>query len=186
MSSYKFRVLIDNDTGKEVFRDLTVSGRTDFEVFYRKIIEAFGFRGDQMASFYVSNESWDKGHEISLLDLRTGNEAEDPSMMLDTPVSAIVSGKGQRLLLVYDFLRMWCFMIECVSVLKTDVKEPRIDFVSGIAPDEDAKAIEASPGDDFDGPPELGNDIDDIFSGMDDDPLDSDEAFDIPDGSDEY
>ena len=45
-----------------------------FRIPFKSIIEAFEFRGDQMASFYVSNENWDKGEEISLLDL---SEEED-------------------------------------------------------------------------------------------------------------
>ena len=36
-----------------------------------------------MASFYVSNDSWDKGHEISLLDMSYEDDSVDsPSAVM--------------------------------------------------------------------------------------------------------
>ena len=46
----------------------------NFESFFNAIIRAYDFQGDQMASFYISNENWDKGEEISLMDVNFGDE----------------------------------------------------------------------------------------------------------------
>jgi hypothetical protein len=40
-------------------------------------MSAFEFKGDQMASFYVSNDEWDKGHEINLMDMSYDDDALD-------------------------------------------------------------------------------------------------------------
>jgi len=187
MPSYKFRVLIDTVNGEEIFRDIAMPGKDNFESFYNTIIKAFGFRGDQMGSFYVSNESWDRGHEITLLDMRMNEDQEGLSIMKDTPLSTFVEEKGQRLVLVYDFLKMWCFMIECVDIRKETVKSPKVELVAGEAPAEDSKEADPAADPNFGASAELGEDFDDIFSDFDeDDPLDGGEAFDNPEGIDEY
>ena len=75
MPGLKFRILLDSHKNEEVFHDILVSEDENFESLFKSIIEAFEFRGDQMASFYVSNENWDKGEEISLIDLSEGEES---------------------------------------------------------------------------------------------------------------
>ncbi|MBK6527797.1 MAG: hypothetical protein IPG07_20960 [Crocinitomicaceae bacterium] len=66
MPSFKFRVLIDTNTGVDVFRDILISTNDNLELFYQTILTSFNFKNDQMASFYKSNEDWDKGQEITL------------------------------------------------------------------------------------------------------------------------
>ena len=86
--------------------------------------------------------------------------------MKDTPIANVVRGEGQKLILVYDFLKMWCFLIEMVEVLPMESEEPELFFAVGEAPDEDDRDV------DLGGPtglPDLGDDIDDIFSDFDSD-----------------
>ncbi|MBK6951890.1 MAG: hypothetical protein IPH24_07500 [Crocinitomicaceae bacterium] len=66
MPSFKFRVLIDTNTGVDVFRDILISTNDNLELFYQTILTSFNFKNDQMASFYKSNDDWDKGQEITL------------------------------------------------------------------------------------------------------------------------
>ena len=64
MPSFKFRVLLDTDGSEEIFRDIVISTNENFELFYRAIITAFEFTGQELASFYVSNDSWEKGQSF--------------------------------------------------------------------------------------------------------------------------
>ncbi len=164
MSSYKFRILIDTENDEDIFRDIIISPNDNFEVFYRAIIASFDFIGDQLGSFYVSNDSWDKGHEIALMDMGLGNDLNAPFIMKDTPITTVVREKGQKLILVYDFLKMWCFLIELVEVLPEKFPEPELYLSIGVAPDEDSKEIDMANAMGMGQSPDLGNDIDDIFS----------------------
>ena len=56
MAGLKFRVLLDSDRNEEVFRDILINDSDNFESFYTAIINAFRFQGEEMASFYVSND----------------------------------------------------------------------------------------------------------------------------------
>jgi len=174
MSSYKFRILIDTDSEEDIFRDIVISPQSDFETLYHAIIAAFEFKGDQLGSFYVSNDDWDKGHEIALMDMGLGNDLNAPFLMKDTPIATVVRGEGQKLILVYDFLKMWCFLIEMVEILPNESEEPELYFSVGDAPDENDKEVDLGA---TGGIPDLGDDIDDIFSDYSDDEDDEFDGF---------
>ena len=106
MKAYKFRVVIDTDD--DVFRDIVILENQNFEDLHFAVIHAFGFEGDQMASFYMSNEEWEKGEEIGLMDMSFGDE-KGPKDMKSTVIESQIESKHQKILYVYDFLKMWIF-----------------------------------------------------------------------------
>lgn len=168
MNTLKFRVLIDTTEETDVFRDILVNSSDSFESFYNSIMLAFNFAGDQLGSFYLSNENWDKGHEITLMDMGMGSGDSAPSIMRDTTIDVHVGKIGQKLILVYDFMKMWCFLIELIEVEEGTVDGPEIVLSVGEAPHEDSKEADFSAEMFADSASlDLGNDIDDIFSDFD-------------------
>ena len=49
---YRFRVILD--AKEDVFRDIEIDSENTLEEFHNSITQAFGFEGNEMASFYVS------------------------------------------------------------------------------------------------------------------------------------
>lgn len=141
MAGLKFRVLLDSETNSEIFRDILINDTDNFETFYKAIVSSFRFEGDQMASFYVSNDSWDKGHEISLMDLSYDDElAESPvAVMRDVLIKEYIEEPDQKFILVYDFLRMWIFLVELIGYEKEGPAKPEILLSVGMAPPEDSR-----------------------------------------------
>ena len=43
-----------------------IQGETTLEDFHNVINQSFGFAGDEMASFYLTDEDWNQGEEITL------------------------------------------------------------------------------------------------------------------------
>lgn len=85
MPGLKFRVLLDSEKKEEVFRDILIADTDNFESFYKIILDSFNFKGDQMGSFYVSNDMWDKGHEISLMDMTYDDDSiDEPSTVMNS------------------------------------------------------------------------------------------------------
>ena len=169
MSSYKFRILVDTDSSEEIFRDIIISEADNFESLYNAIIQSFGFNGDQLASFYLSNDSWDKGLEIALMDMGSGEGEEELKTMKNTSLNELVDTQGQKIILVYDFLKMWCFLIELIEITPEFTLNPEIKLSIGVAPSEDSKELDFSSDMGMGSPSDLGNDFDDIFSEFDDD-----------------
>ena len=117
MPGLKFRVLLDTDKQEEIFRDVHISDTDNFESFFKAILNAFEFKGSEIGSFYVSNDDWDKGHEINLLDMSYDDDAiDDPAnVMKDATIKNFIEEPDQKFILVYDFMRMWIFLIELIG-----------------------------------------------------------------------
>ena len=103
----KLRVILD--TEQDVYRDIEISTDSTLLHFHNAILDSFGWASGEMASFFESDESWDKGKEYSLMDI--GGDGD----MTIVKVEAIIKDTGSRAVYVYDFLRMWCFYIEPTS-----------------------------------------------------------------------
>jgi len=125
-------------------------------------LKAFRFNGDQLASFYISNNSWDKGDEISLMDMGDSGLNMDSTLLKDE-----IEVEDQKFILVYDFLKMWCFLIELIEVNSELLERPKVVLSIGVAPKEESREIDINEG--FESPSmELGSEFDDIFNEFDD------------------
>lgn len=142
MAGLKFRVLLDSTHSDEIFRDIVISDGADFESFYKAIVKAYDFSGDQMASFYMSNANWDKGFEISLFDMSFGEDPDQilPAVMSESTIREYILEPNQRMILVHDFMRMWIFLIELIEVVKDTPTEPSVVLSVGKAPKENSKS----------------------------------------------
>lgn len=141
MPGLKFRILLDSHKNEEVFHDILLSDNADFETFYNTILNAFGFKGDQMASFYVSNENWDKGEEISLVDLSEDENQTKLHIMNTTKINQFLVEQDQKYILVYDFLKMWIFLIELIGIQEDTPADPQILLSVGKNPEEESKEL---------------------------------------------
>jgi len=135
MKSYTFRVVID--TVEDSFRDIEILSTDTFEALHSSIIKAYDFKGDQMTSFYMSDDNWEKGEEIALMDMGFGRSMEG------TKLDELLKTKSQKVLYVYDFLKMWIFYVELVKINAKPSKEdlPAVLLRIGDSPNESDKEI---------------------------------------------
>jgi len=54
---YRFRIILD--TKEDIFRDLEIEPSASLEDFHYAIAQSLGFGGQEMASFYTTNENWE-------------------------------------------------------------------------------------------------------------------------------
>ena len=141
MAGIKFRVLLDSNQKEEVFCDILLSIDDNFESFFNTIIKAYDFKGDQMASFYASNEEWDKGEEVSLMDVSFGEEGQQRTMS-NTSIQSMVEAPDQKFILVYDFMKMWIFLVECIGLQEETPSKPTVILSVGEKPKEDSKELD--------------------------------------------
>ncbi len=148
---YRFRVILDNDTEDDIFRDLEIRETDTMEDLHNIITQSFGFNGMEMASFYISDDEWNQGEEIAMFDM---SEAGNTVMVMsETPIKNVVHEASPKLIYVYDFLNMWTFFVELAEIVDeaqgTDY--PNLMFAHGQIPDEaPEKAFESESEDAFD------------------------------------
>ena len=137
MPGLKFRILLDSKDKQEVFRDILINDTDNFESLFNSIIQSFDLSGKEMASFYVSNDNWDKGQEISLLDLNFGDEIQNSSpIMKNSIIKDFIEEPDQKFIFIYDFLNMWIFLIELIGYENNGPQLPELILSIGEPPTE--------------------------------------------------
>jgi len=131
---YRFRIILDTD--EDVFRDIEIEASNTLEDFHNAITQSFGFDGQEMASFYTTNDLWEEEEEISLFDV--SDEPDGVRIMGETYLEDIVDKEKTRLLYVYDFLNMWTFMVELADIAEAEAGTtyPNLMYSHGQIPEE--------------------------------------------------
>ncbi len=132
---YRFRVILDNNTNEDVFRDLEIRETDSLEDLHNAIAQSFGFDGLELASFYISDDNWNQGEEISMFDVGEGDHVR---LMNETAINDVVYEMQPKLIYVYDFLNMWTFFVELAEIVdeKPGADYPYLLFAHGQLPDE--------------------------------------------------
>jgi hypothetical protein len=130
--TYKIRVILDVED--DVFRDLIVEERINLEELHFTIAKSFGFKGQEMASFYRTDDDWEQGEEIPLFEM---SEDGSSSSMSTCITSDILKKEGDKLIYVYDFFSMWTFFVELAEITESsDENLPMIALSFGNVPEE--------------------------------------------------
>lgn len=130
---YKIRIILDAEN--DIFRDIEIEASNTLEDFHNAITQAFGFLGNEMASFYTCDEDWNQDKEIALFDM--SDNGSDVQLMNETFLEDILSEQKTKLIYVYDFLSMWTFFVELADITeKEDGRAyPNVLFSFGEIPD---------------------------------------------------
>ncbi|WP_293871499.1 hypothetical protein [Flavobacterium sp.] len=129
---YKFRAILDAE--EDVFRDIAIQEEATLEDFHNAIVNAFGFDGLEVASFYTCDDTWNQEDEIPMFD--TGDIVGEQKTMSDYTLNQLL-GEGQtKIIYVYDFINMWTFLIELASIeeAETGATYPNLLFSHGELP----------------------------------------------------
>jgi hypothetical protein len=131
---YRFRIILD--THDDVIRDIEIEETATLEDFHNAINQAFGFGGQEMASFYTTNEMWEQEEEIALFDI--GDEPGGLRIMNETLIEDVVSEQETKLIYIYDFLNMWTFLVELAEIAESEIGMiyPNLMFAHGEIPEE--------------------------------------------------
>ena len=108
---YKIRVILD--TKEDVIRTIVVDNSINLEDLHFTIAKAFGFEGQEMASFYRTDDEWNQGEEIPLFDMA---EAGAGISMATCTLLDTLPTQSSKLIYVYDFLNMWTFYVETLEI----------------------------------------------------------------------
>ncbi len=166
---YKFRAILDAE--EDVFRDIAIDENDTLEDLHNAIVNAFGFDGMEVASFYTSDETWNQEEEIPMFD--TGDIPGEQRTMADYILNSILDEENTKIIYVYDFIHMWTFLVELAAIEEHEPGQmyPQVLFSIGELPAE-------APDKDFSDT--AGNDFD-----FDEDDYDEDD-LDMLDGGDNF
>lgn len=150
---YKIRVILD--TKEDVIRTFLIDKSVTLEKLHTTIAKAFGFGGQEMASFYRTDNEWNQGEEIPLFNM---NEIGEGISMATEILHETLTQESDKLIYVYDFLNMWTFYVEVIEISDEIISETKLILTVGEIPSEapekefKAEDLNANSDDDFEDP----------------------------------
>lgn len=131
--THKIRIILE--TEQDVFRDIEIQETQTLFNLHNVIKDAFDLEGEEMASFYLSNDEWFQGSEIPLEDM---SDEGDVETMHEVTITQVIPEKGGKMIYVYDFFSLWTFYCEVVEtdVISVNTEFPAVAFSFGTRPDE--------------------------------------------------
>ena len=134
MPVLKFRVYWEED--ESVYRDIAIKPNQTFLQFHQSILQAFEFDNKHKATFFRSNDNWQRGREI-ILEKDTAPRKAEPLLMVETTIAAAVKDPNQKFIYLYDFAKSWTFLVELIGISKDEnakITYPYCVRKEGLAP----------------------------------------------------
>lgn len=134
MATLKFRAYWEDDDS--IYRDVVIKHTQTFFDLHLAILKSFEFDSQHKATFYRSNDQWQRGREISI-EVYDKVYIVDPLIMGDTTIGSEIKDPNQKFIYEYDFNKYWHFMVELINVDKEENKKldyPTCIRKEGIAP----------------------------------------------------
>lgn len=134
MPLLRFRVYWEEDD--QIYRDIEIQPAQSYLDLHKAIIKAYEFDGKHTASFFESNERWQRGREINSEVM--ANKKDAPALsMTKTPVSALITTPDHKFVYEYDPAKKWVFLVELIGVSKDEnpkITYPHVFRKEGVAP----------------------------------------------------
>jgi hypothetical protein len=132
MHAYRFRLLAEDQD--EFLRDIDILASQSFEDFHQFLITMFKLNSDELASFYICDNKWRRLKELTLIDMKHDEEAENEDedekpvkknklpvfVMKHVKIKDMIDDPHQRLIYEYDFLNPVVFYIELFKIVPGD------------------------------------------------------------------
>ena len=136
MAILKFRVYWEEEDA--IYRDVLVKHTQHFSDFHQIILKAFEFDQKHDATFFRSNEKWQRGREISK-EVYQKEYSVAPLLMDETTIGSEIMDTNQHFIYLYDFNKAWTFLVELIQVIKNadadmNAEYPLISRVEGVGP----------------------------------------------------
>ena len=134
MAVLKFRIYWEDD--ESIYRDIIIKHTQTFFDLHLAILKCYEFDNKHKATFYRSNDNWQRGREITLEKYDKDYKA-DPLIMSEVNIGSEIINPNQKFIYEYDFNKNWHFMVELINVDKDENKKftyPGCNRTEGIAP----------------------------------------------------
>lgn len=131
-----YRFLMLSDENDFFRREIQIDSEATFLELNDFILESVGYSQSEMTTFYLCDEDWNKGQEITLMDMGMGSEY-DTYLMGETKLDELLEDKGQRLLFVFDMLSERAFFMELAELIPGEtLDKPVVTLSEGKAPEQ--------------------------------------------------
>lgn len=129
-----YRFTIISDEIDNFVREIQISPEATFFDLHEAILKSTGYKDDQMTSFFICDDDWEKEKEITLEEMDTNPEM-DSWVMKETLLNELIEDEKQKMLYIFDYMTERCFFIELSEIITgKDIKAAKCTKKEGDAP----------------------------------------------------
>lgn len=129
---FNFRVV--SDEVPNFRREIQIDADASFLDLKNAICDSVNFDKNQMCSFFICADNWEKEKEITLEDMGSESD-EDVYLMEDSILSDFIEDEGQRLIFTFDYMTDRSLFIEMKEIItRKNLKDPVCTLSKGSAP----------------------------------------------------
>lgn len=129
---YRFKLVSDEVTN--FAREIEIDSENTFLQLRNAVLDSVDFSKDELDSFFLCDDDWQREEEITLEDMGTGSSDQDLWLMEETPLSELIE-ENQKLVFVFDYLTERSFFMELKEMIPNrKLVEPVCTFKKGKAP----------------------------------------------------
>jgi len=114
MALYRFRVTFEDYD--DVSRDIDVKSNQTFEDLHKAIHQSTGYNPEYPSSFYISNDQWMKGEEITYMPNQKRIDRKIP-LMEKIKLSSFIDDPHQKFYYTFNFDRPFDFHVELMKII---------------------------------------------------------------------
>ncbi len=106
---YKFKLV--SDEVSNFSREIEIDANSTFLQLRNAILDSVGYAKDDIDSFFLCDDEWQRQEEITLEDMGSSSD-QDIWIMGDTPLNELIEDEGQKLVFVFDYMTERSFFME--------------------------------------------------------------------------
>jgi len=114
MALYRFKVTFEDYD--EVSRDIDIKSNQTFLDLHKAIHQSTGYNPEFPSSFYISNDQWIKGEEITYLPNQRRID-RGVSLMEKVKLSSFIDDPHQKFYYTFNFDRPYDFHVELMKII---------------------------------------------------------------------
>ncbi len=111
---YKFTLL--SDEVDNFVRVISIDSEATFLDLHTAILDSVGYEKNLMTTFFICEDNWEKGQEVTLLEMESSSEY-DNLVMEDTKLEDLLPDEKQKLLFIFDMMSERAFFMELTEIV---------------------------------------------------------------------
>ena len=132
---YRFKLV--SDEVSNFSREIEIDSENTFLQLRNAILESVNYTKDELDSFFLCNDDWEREDEITLEDMGTLSSDQDLWLMESTPLSELIEDEGQKISFVFDYMTERSFFMELKEMIPSrSLIEPICTLKRGKAPEQ--------------------------------------------------
>ncbi|MDE5674067.1 MAG: hypothetical protein K2I44_01825, partial [Muribaculaceae bacterium] len=128
----KFKLV--SDEVSNFSREIEIDSNSTFLQLRNAILDSVGYLKDDIDSFFLCDDEWQRQEEITLEDMGSASD-QDIWLMEDTPLNELIEDEGQKLVFVFDYMTERSFFMEMKEAIPgRNLADPICTVKRGKAP----------------------------------------------------